>query len=786
MLIGVAASATTIVLPTDEQLIVKSPVIVTATVLQSNPVQIGNRIWTETTLSIDHTYKGDVSGQLTVRELGGQIGDNVTKIFGAPEYTPGERVLAFLTPTPRGDYQTVDLFAGKFSEERTLAGGRVWLRDEARADVALVDREFQPVAAHNVQREANGFEKFVTDRIAGREGVKMYAIENPLLERDFNKSAGRIEANFTLISEPDVYRWFAFDRGQSVPWYSYGTQPGYSGGGVTEVQTAMSAWTGYSAALIRYAYAGVGSGAPANSNTNNGINEIEFNDPNQEIAGSWDGRSGVVGEGGFNGVSRQQSWTSTFTADASHVQGTFNAWEITEAFFMVQDGVSPNSGIPSQTLAEICAHEFGHTLGLGHSTDSTALMYPSVTGLGPSLRGDDQVAARWLYPNGSGSSTPPPPPPTAIVPASPSNVTATATGTNINVTWRDNASNETGQYVYVAAGSGAFTRVGDAGANATSATLTGASAGTYRVYVTAYNTAGESAPSNTATVNVSGTTNPPPAPAPVAAFAVSPNSGTAGTTTFIFTDQSTGSITSRSWNFGDGATSTLTNPVHVYFSAGTYTIVLTVSGSGGSSQATRTVSVTNPTPATPPVSAAFDFSPSSPNVGDAVTFTDRSSGSPTSWSWSFGDGTASNAQNPVHAYAGPGTYTINVTIFNSVSSSAASRTITVNAFAPYHSLVSASAQTNGANGSSWRTELTLFNSGSEAATGQYVFLPGAGGSAITMPLYIAPKQSITFENALQDIFGMSAGAGAIAIDASSAASTPALKITSRTYTGAST
>ena len=63
-MIAAAASATMIVLPTDEQLILKSPVIVTATVSQSNPVQIGNKIWTESTLTVDHTYKGGVSGQI--------------------------------------------------------------------------------------------------------------------------------------------------------------------------------------------------------------------------------------------------------------------------------------------------------------------------------------------------------------------------------------------------------------------------------------------------------------------------------------------------------------------------------------------------------------------------------------------------------------------------------------------------------------------------------------------------------------------------------------------------
>ena len=48
-----------------------------------------------------------------------------------------------------------------------------------------------------------------------------------------------------------------------------------------------------------------------------------------------------------------------------------------------------------------------------------------------------------------------------------------------------------------------------------------------------------------------------------------------------FTDLSAGNITGYNWNFGDGTTSTEQNPVHS-FEPGSYTIELTVSGSGGS------------------------------------------------------------------------------------------------------------------------------------------------------------------------------------------------------------
>src|SRR5215472_10749253 len=91
MFLAVAGSATTIVMPTDEQLIDKSPVIVEATVVSSTPVDRGNRIWTETVLSVTKTIKGNVPSKVTVREIGGAIDNRITVIFGAPRYTAGEQ-----------------------------------------------------------------------------------------------------------------------------------------------------------------------------------------------------------------------------------------------------------------------------------------------------------------------------------------------------------------------------------------------------------------------------------------------------------------------------------------------------------------------------------------------------------------------------------------------------------------------------------------------------------------------------------------------------------------------
>src|SRR5215210_2769231 len=96
------ASATTIVLPTDRQLVEKSPLIVEGHVVRTVPIDIHGTIWTETTLAVDRTLKGTAAGEITIREIGGEIDERVTKVFGAPEYVAGESVLAFLTPTRRG------------------------------------------------------------------------------------------------------------------------------------------------------------------------------------------------------------------------------------------------------------------------------------------------------------------------------------------------------------------------------------------------------------------------------------------------------------------------------------------------------------------------------------------------------------------------------------------------------------------------------------------------------------------------------------------------------------
>lgn len=91
---------------------------------------------------------------------------------------------------------------------------------------------------------------------------------------------------------------------------------------------------------------------------------------------------------------------------------------------------------------------------------------------------------------------------------------------------------------------------------------------------------------------------PEPPPAPVADFAASPTSGSPPLPV-NFTDQSTGSIISWYWDFGDGSTSTVQNPSHYYNPPGDYTVSSTVTGPGGSDTETKSAFIHVSSPPTP-------------------------------------------------------------------------------------------------------------------------------------------------------------------------------------------
>src|SRR4029453_13148770 len=145
---------------------------------------------------------------------------------------------------------------------------------------------------------------------------------------------------------------------------------------------------------------------------------------------------------------------------------------------------------------------------------------------------------------------------------------------------------------------------------------------------------------------------------PAAKFKGTPTAGPAPLAV-DFADESIGTVTDYLWNFGDGTTSTASNPSKIYSTPGVYTVTLTVTGVAGSDSLTSTNYVTVSAPA--PV-AQFFGNPTSGVSPLTVNFSNTSAGTITGYTWTFGDGGTSTLANPSHVYAASGVYTVSLTV----------------------------------------------------------------------------------------------------------------------------
>jgi len=124
-----------------------------------------------------------------------------------------------------------------------------------------------------------------------------------------------------------------------------------------------------------------------------------------------------------------------------------------------------------------------------------------------------------------------------------------------------------------------------------------------------------------------------------------------------------GTIRQYSWDFGDGKTGSGLMPSHVYESAGTYRVSLTVTDDKGLfASASGTISGSERSKNPP--AAGFTASTTSGGPPLRVQFTDTSTGSPSSWTWDFGDGGTASVKNPAHIYTSAGNYSVSLTVTN--------------------------------------------------------------------------------------------------------------------------
>ncbi|HEY4879901.1 MAG TPA: hypothetical protein VIH97_12315, partial [Candidatus Acidoferrales bacterium] len=153
------ASSTTLVRMSVAQMTQAAQLVVRVRCVSNSTAWDAGEIWTFTSFAVEETWKGSQSASsnsvLTVRLLGGTIGNLTSTVSGIPRFVPGEDVILFLEPTTRSDYSVVSWIQGTFRIRRDpRSGGPLAMQDTASFDTFdRAARQFHATGLHNIAVE---------------------------------------------------------------------------------------------------------------------------------------------------------------------------------------------------------------------------------------------------------------------------------------------------------------------------------------------------------------------------------------------------------------------------------------------------------------------------------------------------------------------------------------------------------------------------------------------------------------------------------------------------------
>jgi hypothetical protein len=386
------AGATTIVSMSERALARSADAIVVGTVAGIETV--GGRdgaINTLVTIEVDARYKGHLGSRVTLKQPGGRLGGRQMWIAGSPRFRTGERQLLFLTAHRDGTARTSALGLGQFALGTHPRTGETMA--ERRVDaMVLGGRPVRRVPLAKLLRTVRRASRDAGGAVAVPLVTEPAELTTPGLERE------TVDA-FEVMDSPPA-RWFEPDGGEPVV---YRVDPGGDtklgpSASLAAIDGALAAWTNVTGATIVLER---GAGAPASPLSCNGVTQIVFNDPFDEMP-SPVGCSGVLALGGY--------CSGSTSVEVSGL--TF--YRIVEGNITFNSGFGGCSFWNAANLAEVATHEVGHTIGIGHSSeddaaapelkDATMYYRAHFDGRGAAVRADDIDAVRFIYPGPGGGA----------------------------------------------------------------------------------------------------------------------------------------------------------------------------------------------------------------------------------------------------------------------------------------------------------------------------------------------------------------------------------------------
>lgn len=386
------AGATSYVPMHDEDLLAQTPLVVSGQVAAIRQTVVGTKAYTDYDIAVDRVAKGRLAtGTVTVRTPGSiDNGTRGVRLFGTPRYSSFERGAWFLEPRPDGTYGVMQLILGAFHERPTTTGQPVLMRelDEVTAVAKSTRVQEGP-------RSRDRFLDWIENRSAGRRvhAASYFADPASVMQSP--------TAKYTLIDD-NRPRWFAFDQNQGVSWFAGRRgyrKPDGTYTGIPSFRSALKVWNRERGSNINYVYAG--AARDPSFDQCDGVNAIVWDDPHNDIAGSFScSGGGVLAVGGpcFGGN----------VAYSGRMHGRIAGGDI-----VTQNGAGcffeENGGANG---VEVFTHELGHTLGFGHScgdrespacadtargSDAIMRAFAHGDGRGGALKVDDRAAARSLY-----------------------------------------------------------------------------------------------------------------------------------------------------------------------------------------------------------------------------------------------------------------------------------------------------------------------------------------------------------------------------------------------------